>query len=144
MSSRTLMLDTGPLAQLVHPRFDGDFAQWFAAGVAAEQRFVIPEIADYELRRKLLHKEFKRSLARLDSLAASLTYLAIDTAMMRRAAELWAAARRRGRPTAPPDDLDGDVILAAQAEAIGAIVVTENLEDLAQFVPSRRWSEISF
>jgi hypothetical protein len=30
------MLDTGPLAQLVHPRFDGDFAQWFAAGVAAE------------------------------------------------------------------------------------------------------------
>jgi hypothetical protein len=36
------------------------------------------------------------------------------------------------------------VILAAQAEAIGAIVVTENLEDLAQFVPSRCWSEISF
>jgi hypothetical protein len=52
MSSRPLLPDTGPLAQLVHPRFGGDFAQWFAAAVAAEQRFVIPEIADYELIRK--------------------------------------------------------------------------------------------
>jgi len=36
------------------------------------------------------------------------------------------------------------VILAAQAEAIGAIVVTEDLKDLSQFVPARRWNEISF
>jgi predicted nucleic acid-binding protein len=144
MTSPPLMFDTGPLAQLVHPTFDREIAKWFTAAVAAKQRLVIPEIADYELRRKLLHKDFRRSLARLDVLASSLRYLALDTATMRRASELWAAARRRGRPTAPPDALDGDVILAAQAEAIGAVVVTENLEDLSQFVPARRWSEISF
>jgi predicted nucleic acid-binding protein len=144
MTLPPLMLDTGPLAQLVHPTFDREIGTWFAAAVAAKQRLVIPEIADYELRRKLLHKDFRRSLARLDGLASSLRYLAINTAMLRRAAELWAASRLRGRPTAPPDALDGDVILAAQAEAIGAVVVTENIEDLSQFVTARRWKEISF
>jgi len=144
MSSAPLMLDSGPLSKLVHPTLDFAFIGWFAAAVAADQSIVIPEIADYELRRKLLHKDFKRSLARLDSLETSLAYLAIDTATLHRAAELWAIARHRGRPTAPPDALDGDVILAAQAEAIGAIVVTEDLKDLSQFVPARRWTEISF
>jgi predicted nucleic acid-binding protein len=144
MSSPPLMLDTGPLAMLVHPRPDRAFAGWFAAALAAEQRIVIPEIADYELRRKLLHQDFKQSVARLDSLEVFLGYLPIDTATLRRAAELWAAARHRGHPTAPPAALDGDVILAAQAETVGAIVVTEDLQDLSQFVPIRRWTEISF
>jgi len=144
MSAPPLMLDTGPLAMLVHPRPDRAFAEWFAAAVAAGQIIVIPEIADYELRRKLLHQDFKQSIARLDSLEVFLRYLPVDTATLRRAAELWAAARRRGRPTAPQAALDGDVILAAQAEAAGAIVVTEDLQDLSQFVPIRRWSEISF
>jgi predicted nucleic acid-binding protein len=144
MISPPLMFDTGPLALLVHPRPERAFVRWFAAAVAAEQRIVIPEIADYELRRKLLHQDFNQSIARLDSLEAFLGYLPIDTATLHRAAELWAAARRRGRPTAPPAALDGDVILAAQAEAVGAIVVTDDLQDLSQFVPIRRWSEISF
>src|ERR1700724_990754 len=144
MTAPPLMFDTGPLAMLVHPRPDGAIVGWFAAAVAADQRIVIPEIADDELRRKLLHQDFKQSVARLDSLEEFLPYLPIDTPTLRRAAELWAEARRRGRPTAPPAALDGDVILAAQAEAVGAIVVTEDLEDLAQFVPTRRWTEISF
>jgi len=138
------MFDTGPLAMLVHPRPDRAFVGWFAAAVASDQRIMIPEIADHELRRKLLHREFKHSVARLDSLEAFLSYLPIDTATLRRAAELWAAARRRGHPTAPPGALDGDVILAAQAEAAGAIVVTEDLDDLSQFIPARRWTDISF
>jgi predicted nucleic acid-binding protein len=144
MIRRPLMLDTGPLAGLVHPNIDRSFADWFRAAVAAGHELVIPEIADYELRRKLLHLNLKPSLLRLDSLAASLSYLAIDTLTMRRAAQLWGDARRRGRPTAPPDALDGDVILAAQAEAIGALVVSDNVNDLAQFVPTKRWAEITF
>jgi predicted nucleic acid-binding protein len=144
MTSPPLMFDTGPLAKLVHPRPDREFVGWFAAAIAADQRIVIPEIADYELRRKLLHQDLTQSVVRLDSLEAFLGYLPIDTPTLRRAAELWAAARRRGHPTAPPAALDGDVILAAQAEAAGAIVVTEDLEDLSQFVPARRWTEISF
>lgn len=51
MTSPPLMFDTGPLAQLVHPTFDREISKWFSAAVAAKQRLVIPEIADYELRR---------------------------------------------------------------------------------------------
>ncbi|MFI5352420.1 MAG: type II toxin-antitoxin system VapC family toxin [Candidatus Binatales bacterium] len=62
---------------------------------------------------------------------------------MLRAAELWAQARNRGTPTADPKELDGDVILAAQAEQVGAIVVTDNVGHLARFVKARNWREIS-
>ena len=48
-----------------------------------------------------------------------------------------------GGSAAPPDALDGDVILAAQAEAIGSTVVCEDLEDLGQFVPISRWTMTS-
>ena len=44
--SAPLMFDTGPLAKLVHPRPDRAFVGWFAAAVAADQKMVIPEIAD--------------------------------------------------------------------------------------------------
>jgi len=62
---------------------------------------------------------------------------------MRRAAELWAQARNRGTPTAPPEALDADVILAAQAERAGAIVATENVGHLARYVTARHWRDIT-
>lgn len=64
------------------------------------------------------------------------------------AAQLWAGARRRGRPTADAAALDADVILAAQAQLLAeelrqpVIVVTTNARHLAQFVDARRWQEI--
>ena len=61
---------------------------------------------------------------------------------MLRAAELWADARRRGKPTADPKELDADVILAAQAIEAGAIVATENVGHLSRYVTARHWSAI--
>jgi len=66
---------------------------------------------------------------------------------MLRAAELWAAARRAGRPTAPPEALDGDCLLAAQALlAAGSgdvvTVATDNVGHLARFVDARLWETI--
>jgi len=46
---------------------------------------------------------------------------------MSRVATLWALARNEGPPAADDKALDGDVIPAAQAEAAGATVVTENV-----------------
>ena len=74
----------------------------------------VPEIADYEVRRELLRIGATTGLRRLDQVKATLDYAPITTAVMLRAAELWAAARRAGRPMAPPEALDGDCILAAQ------------------------------
>ena len=61
---------------------------------------------------------------------------------MRRAAEMWAIARQQGTPTADPREIDADVILAAQAESVGAVVATENVGHLSLFVDARRWREI--
>lgn len=80
----------------------------------------------------------------MDRLAESLDYLPIETHTLRRAAGLWAEARFRGRPTAPVEALDGDVILAAQALTVGGVVVTENVRHLEQFVRAYHWSDVPF
>ena len=66
---------------------------------------------------------------------------------MLRAAELWAEARRRGRPTADPKELDCDVILAAQAGLIARggdepVIATTNVGHLALFADARTWQDI--
>jgi len=55
-----LLLDTGILGRLCHPRQRKNraVAQWLVQllrDAAGGVRVFIPEIADYELRRKLLH-----------------------------------------------------------------------------------------
>jgi hypothetical protein len=68
--------------------------------------------------------------------------------MLRHAADLWAAARRGGTPTAHPKSLDVDVILAAQiqlyerATNASVILATTNVRHLGQFVDARPWQDI--
>ncbi len=104
---------------------------------------VIPEIADYEVRRSLLLAGLGASIVRLNCLRETLDFVAIDSQTMLLAAELWADARRRGRPTAAPSELDGDVILAAQAILVGAVVVTDNSAHVAQFVDTLDWQTLA-
>ena len=64
-------------------------------------------------------------------------YLPLTTAAMRKAAELWAIARQTGRPTAGDKNIDADVILAAQAIALGepnTVIATTNVSHLSRFV----------
>ncbi len=115
---------------------------------AAGVRVFVPEIADYEVRRKLLHLGATAGLLRLDQVKATLDYAPLTTAVMLRAAALWAQARRAGLPTAPPDALDGDCILAAQALLAAGpgdvvTVATENVGHLAQFVTALPWDQIA-
>ena len=81
-------------------------------------------------------------MQRLDELAELLDDLPIDTTAMRQAAEFWSDSRVRGKPTSSNEALDGDVILAAQALAVGGTVVTANRKHLSQFVPARDRTEI--
>jgi len=95
----------------------------------------------YEVRRSLLLEGLTTSVARLDQLKTVLDYLPLTTETMLKAAELWAKARKHGRPTADPKELDGDVILAAQALQVEAMVATENVGHLSLFVEARPWGE---
>ena len=106
---------------------------------------VVPEIADYEVRREPLRARRSAGIARLDALIAQVEYLAITTSAMRHAARFWAEARQQGRPTAADPALDGDVILAAQAATLdrdGVIVATTNARHLSRFVPAEFWPDI--
>lgn len=148
-----LVLDTGILGRLCHPRQKRNqpVAEWLARLLSRDSEdaeVFLPEIADYELRRKLLHLIAKQqaastSLQRLDDLGKLLEYLPLDTETMRQAAQIWADARIQGIPTAEAPALDGDVILAAQALAVNGTIVTTNRKHLSRFVPAMDWTEIS-
>ncbi len=103
----------------------------------------MPEIAAYEVRRNLLLEGLTKSVTHLDQLKEALIYQPLTTEAMLRAAEMWAEARRTGMPTAADKELDGDVILAAQAEQAGATVATENVGHLPRFVDARGWRDVS-
>lgn len=136
-----VVLDAGVLGEVTHPRMNPEFAQWFDQVLATDTVVMIAEIADYEVRRELLRADKRAGIARLDRLKDTLIYLPITTSVMLKAAQLWAEARKRGRPTADPRELDCDVILAASALEVGAVVVTENVGHLSLFVEARSWRE---
>jgi len=136
------MLDASPLGALAHPRANREIVRWLESMMTAGVRLMVPEIADYEVRRSLLLSRLHHSLGALDQLKSKLIYVPITTAVILESAELWADARRRGTPTADPKELDCDVILAAQALAVGAVVATENVGHLGRYVTARNWRAI--
>jgi predicted nucleic acid-binding protein len=145
-----VFLDTGILGLVTHPNNTPeavDCKRWFQSLLEAGVAIALPEITDYELRRKLLQRDSRKALGRLDELRSMVRFLPITSSAMLKAAEIWAGARREGRPTAPPDALDGDVILAAQAitdvkPGEDPLIVTTNVGHLSRFVPAKNWREV--
>jgi predicted nucleic acid-binding protein len=123
--------------------------RWLIDRLSGGDAVLVPAIVYYELRRELLRARKATGLARLDAFVQidSNRYLALTDDALRLAAELWARARQQGRPTSAALDLDIDVILAAQALALGGgaevIVVTTNPRHLRQFVDARLWNDVS-
>ncbi len=143
-----IVLDSGPLGVLAHPRNPPHVVAcraWLMNLQAAGRRVIVPEMADYEIRRSLIQNNSLLALARLDRLGRRLEYLALNTGVMRHAAELWAWARNAGLPTAAKDALDGDVILAAQALSlrVPVVVATDNVAHLSRFVTAEPWQHIA-
>ncbi len=146
-----VLLDAGPLGMVTNPHGspENDACRgWLRALLASGVRVVIPEIADYEIRRELLRADKTAGLARLDALIATVDYAPISTQAMRQAAEFWAQARKRGRPTADEKALDADMILVAQAAVIAGtdedpVIATTNVQHLDRFARARLWQDVS-
>ena len=149
MVSRVVLLDAGPLGLVTNPNRSPtslQCARWLQGLLSAGVRVVIPEIADYEIRRELLRANKTAGLAQLDALARVIEYRPITTSAMRRAAEFWALARQQGQPTASDESLDADAILAGQADTLDspeAIVATTNVGHLTRFVAADIWPNIT-
>lgn len=144
--ARIVVLDAGPLGLVSHPRGGDEAAEakaWLRELLEAGTDVRIPEIADYEQRRELLRAGRKRSVERLEGLEQHMGYLPLTTPAMHRAADLWAELRNAGLPAAPPEALDADMILAAQAltiaerESTGVVVATTNPGHLSRVVEGR-------
>ncbi|MBW4468515.1 MAG: nuclease [Pegethrix bostrychoides GSE-TBD4-15B] len=146
--SRTIILDTGPLGLVTNPRLSAESvasARWLQTHVTAGNRVIVPEIADYEVRRELLRANKTKGIDRLDELAKFLEYLPITTTAMRQAARLWAQARQQGQPTAGDKTIDGDMVLVAQAMTLGVpdvVIATTNVGHLSRFVAAKLWQSI--
>lgn len=136
-----LLLDTSILGWVCHPRKHGDVREWLQSALVTHD-VLVSEVADYELRRELLRIGAPRSIANLDELARELVYVPVTTATWRSAARLWATLRRTGRVTAPPEALDADVLIAAQALAEDATVVTSNIRHFEGIVRAQEWGDV--
>lgn len=147
---RVVVLNANPLGMIANPKGRArslGCQKWADKLVAAGVRVIVPEIADYEVRRELIRRGATTSLARLDGVKGLFEYVPITTDIMLRAAELWAQARQTGRPTSGPDALDADCILAATALIAAGpndvvTVATDNVAHLGQFVDARPWEQI--
>ncbi|RUT06763.1 hypothetical protein DSM106972_030200 [Dulcicalothrix desertica PCC 7102] len=149
--SQVVLLDSGPLGMVTNPKASSIEVQecklWFNTLPQKNYTVMLPEITDYEVRRELLRVGKIKSIRRLDRLKLQIPYLSLTTETMLLAAQLWAEARLRGRPTAEPSALDGDVILAAQAillenEGYKVVIATTNVGHLSQFIDAQEWRAI--
>lgn len=142
-----VVLDANVWGRVVNPAAQADFRAWFDLLLASGRDVVLPEIVDYEVRRSLLtlgHGE--RRWAAYEAILGALLYAPLTTAVMRRAASVWAEARQSGRPFASDERLDGDSILIAQVQSLGnpgrTLVATTNIRHIGLFVPAAPWEEV--
>jgi predicted nucleic acid-binding protein len=144
---KAVVLDTGVLGALTHPKTHRTALAWLQRLVNAGVAVFIPEIADYEQRRELIRMQSSEGIRRLDALKSAFGYAQITTDVMLLAAELWAQARLGGYQTAHDKALDGDVILAAQARQVEragftVVVATTNVGHLSRFVDAQDWQSL--
>ena len=148
--SKVILLDSAPVGLITNPKampLAVQCQQWFLSLSQRGYQVILPEIIDYEIRRELLRSNKLSGIRKLEQLKSEIIYLPITTEVMLKAAELWAEARKKGKPTADNKALDGDVILASQAILVAnlgheVIVATTNKKHLSLFVDAREWQEI--
>ena len=143
--SLTVILDSGPLGLVTNPKKTPETvaaAQWVFDMEAAGHRFIVPAVADYEVRRELIRAGKTNGIARLNTFNAAEPdrFLSVTDAALLLGADLWAQARNAGTATADPKELDGDVLIAAQALDMGLpatdfIIATVNVGHLALIRP---------
>lgn len=122
--SQVIVPDTNPLSQLAHPKINPNIQKWLKS-LNKETVIKVAEVTDYEVRRELLRTGKQKSIDKLNKFNESVGLITINSAVMKKAAELWAWTRNRGKPTASNQSLDGDVILVSQA-----IIQLNNFEQI--------------
>lgn len=152
--ARIIVLDSFPLSTIgknrsTPPSVTDHCRQWVMNCIAAGNPVRVPAIVYYETLRELERLNATAQIVRLKafSFMAPDRFLPLETIHLEEAAKLWASVRNAGLPTASPEALDGDVILAAQALSLGIpasnlMVATTNPAHLSRFLAADLWTNI--
>lgn len=146
---KLVLLDANIVGMVTNPKSSNLICkEWLDELPVKGYEVILPEIADYEVRRELIRAEKISGIKRLDQLKQAITYLPITTSAMLLAAQFWAEVRRKGKPTTDSKSLDGDIILAAQGkieELNGnqVVIATTNVKHLSLFLDAREWQMIN-
>lgn len=155
---RTLLLDTGPLGEIVHSTTAtrDKILSWLLPLQRAGVRIAVPATADYENRRKLTHlaqstdpiraRNAEESIRRLDQFITVVSYLPVGRLTVGRASVHWSQSKLRNLVTAPDHDINFDLLICAAAneENGGAsIIATSNPRHLPRFAKAKVWEQIS-
>lgn len=148
-----VLLDSYPLSLVSHPgrgNKQADCKRWAQRLVRQGILIVVPEIVDYELRRKLLQGGKSDAIDKLNGLGdMGLTYSPITTEVTRKAAELWAWARNSNQSTAHAERIDVDAFIGAHAITLAeelqeyVVVATSNVKHIARYTPAQEWNDIT-
>jgi predicted nucleic acid-binding protein len=149
--SQLVLLDTGPLGLITHPKASPESNQcnqWMRDQLQKGSRVLVTGISDYELRREMLLNGAIKGLEKLDALRKAVGFVPITSEVMNQAAWFWAQARKMGKPTASDPALDGDMILSAHAHIMqtqghDVIVATTNIKHLDLFCNAQLWTGIN-
>ncbi len=125
------------------------FDAWLKGTVGSSVDVYISDVTRYEVRRELVRLGAVAKLGRLDRICSEVPVVAVTSEAWERAGDFWAIVRRRGRPTASPDALDADAILAGVAATMAGpgdqvIIATTNIRHLGGFpgIDARLWQSI--
>lgn len=151
--SHIIVLDSGPLGALANSQATPTSQaahQWMIDRLAGGDIVVIPDIADYEVRRELVRARLHLSVRQLNTLQNILHTIPISSEQLHEAADLWAKARNLGKPATTDQRIDADMILIAQTRAAAmlyknkgnTLIATTNTKHLELFADAREWQEI--
>lgn len=120
------LLDTNVVTELL--KRNAHVVNRYRSALENGEQVYFSAVAYYEIKRGLLHLGASRQLRQLDEdFKNVLLWISVSDEAWDRAAQLWAECRKQGRP----HDDDGDLLIAAQANLLGATVVTRNTKDFS-------------
>lgn len=139
MTNRVVLLDSGPLGEIISPKPKGYIKDWLSFIKQNKISLRVPEIIDYEIRRNLILSNLGKSERRLNQYRNRKEFIHLNSEILICACEIWAELRRIGQPTASKERLDIDVLLIAQAISQTdsfeeVIIVTTNVKHLIRCI----------
>lgn len=129
----TFLLDTNILSAIL--RKETAVEKRFRQAIFDDDNLLLSIVVYYEIKRGLLKRDAKKQMVIFEHLSNQLAWCDVIIEDWELAARLWAERSKRGKPIA-----DADVLIAAQAKRLDAILVTDNTKDFdALGVKTENW-----